>query len=253
MPSRKRNKGRARKAKAIKAKEIQSEPDAVVAEDDTRTLRVLRCWFTRRWQDVSICSHNCPPLPAAHVGKELLDAIVNKSHEACMGSSDERTGSTLTQAIDEFESKHPDVWADSSIRELVRKSFLGRSVDIVLQNEDEGYLMAAGMLATASLMLEPDYAFKELSAKQQLKLADVLEGDKKSLIDFFSKRITCQCVDNMSKDSTTLQKTGMCQCCYERFDRGKLLVCSRCKTQQYCSAGCQKEDWPKHKETCHKV
>ena len=223
MPSRKRSKGKARKAKALKAKEtnIQSKNIAdttvVAAEDDTRTLRVLRSWFTRQLQDVTICSHDCPPLPRAHVGKELLDAIINKSREACMGSSNERTGATLTQAVEEFERKYPDIWADCSIRELIRKSFLGRSIDIVLQHEDEGYLMAAGMLATASLMLEPDYAFTELNAKQQLKLADVLEGDKRSLIDFFSKRITCQCIDKMSKDSTTLRKTGMCQCCYERF------------------------------------
>jgi hypothetical protein len=32
----------------------------------------------------------------------------------------------------------------------------------------------------------------------------------------------------------------------------KLLVCSACKSSSYCSAGCQREDWKKHKLVCKK-
>jgi hypothetical protein len=32
----------------------------------------------------------------------------------------------------------------------------------------------------------------------------------------------------------------------------KLLVCGACKSTSYCSAGCQKEDWKKHKLVCKK-
>ena len=32
----------------------------------------------------------------------------------------------------------------------------------------------------------------------------------------------------------------------------KLLVCGACKSTMYCSAGCQKEDWKKHKLVCKK-
>jgi len=32
----------------------------------------------------------------------------------------------------------------------------------------------------------------------------------------------------------------------------KLLVCGACKSTNYCSAGCQKEDWKKHKSVCKK-
>ena len=32
----------------------------------------------------------------------------------------------------------------------------------------------------------------------------------------------------------------------------KLLVCSACRSTSYCSAGCQKEDWKKHKLVCKK-
>jgi len=33
----------------------------------------------------------------------------------------------------------------------------------------------------------------------------------------------------------------------------KLLVCGACKSTSYCSAGCQKEDWKKHKLMCKKL
>jgi len=32
----------------------------------------------------------------------------------------------------------------------------------------------------------------------------------------------------------------------------RLLVCGACKSASYCSVGCQKEDWKKHKPTCKK-
>ena len=258
MPSRKRDKGRARKAKA-KAKDTQSDPDANENEDEPKELIVLRSWFTRRLQDVATCSHDCPPLPAGHVGNKLLDAIVNRSYKACMGdlSEEKRTGQTLTRAFDEFESKHPEIWSDCSMRALIKKSLMGRSFDIVLQYEDEGRLMAAGMLASAAILLELDpnscELTEEVTVKKQLRIADVLEGDKKSLINFFSKRIACPCINKMRKDPKCQSKTGLCKGCYERFDRNQLFVCSRCKTKQYCSNSCQKKHWPEHKKECKKV
>jgi len=254
MPSRKRSKGKARKAKA-KAKDVA---DANENEDEPKEMIVLRSWFTRRWQDVTLCSHSCPPLPANHVGNELLELLVTRSFTACMEeSSERRTGQILTKAFDEFESQRPELYSYSSIRELVRKSFLGRSVDIVLQHTDEGHMMVAGMLASASLLLELEASCElidgELSVKKQLKIADVLEGDRRSLIDFFSKRITCNCLGKMRKDPKCQSKTGLCKGCYERFDRRQLRVCSMCKTKQYCSLACQKKHWPEHKKTCRKV
>jgi len=35
-------------------------------------------------------------------------------------------------------------------------------------------------------------------------------------------------------------------------EKPKLLVCGACKSTSYCSAGCQKEDWKKHKLVCKK-
>ncbi|KAI0709321.1 hypothetical protein C8Q76DRAFT_742985 [Earliella scabrosa] len=49
---------------------------------------------------------------------------------------------------------------------------------------------------------------------------------------------------------------GSCACC-ERDDTVNLgpalKKCSGCKLTRYCSVGCQKKDWPRHKVTCNKI
>ena len=34
------------------------------------------------------------------------------------------------------------------------------------------------------------------------------------------------------------------------YMNGKLYLCSRCKSQRYCSVECQRKDWRKHKKRC---
>jgi hypothetical protein len=40
------------------------------------------------------------------------------------------------------------------------------------------------------------------------------------------------------------------QLCSKQGKRGEFKACARCKTAQYCSRGCQKQDWPEHKKVC---
>ncbi|KAG1860793.1 hypothetical protein F4604DRAFT_1957715 [Suillus subluteus] len=39
-------------------------------------------------------------------------------------------------------------------------------------------------------------------------------------------------------------------CGKEGGGSGSLLICSRCKVVRYCSQGCQREDWKRHKKSC---
>ena len=43
---------------------------------------------------------------------------------------------------------------------------------------------------------------------------------------------------------------SQCACCEEKRADVRFLACGRCKTTFYCSAACQKQDWPQHKQTC---
>lgn len=45
-------------------------------------------------------------------------------------------------------------------------------------------------------------------------------------------------------------KIATCFHCKIRKNRLELLVCSKCRRQQYCSQECQLKDWKDHKEFC---
>ena len=47
------------------------------------------------------------------------------------------------------------------------------------------------------------------------------------------------------------ERSGKCTRCGSP-GKPKLLVCGGCKSAKYCSAGCQREDWKKHKTACKK-
>ena len=53
-----------------------------------------------------------------------------------------------------------------------------------------------------------------------------------------------------SSASVSKDQTSNCDHCGE--DKDKLLVCGGCRKARYCSPGCQKADWKKHKQNCVK-
>ncbi len=87
------------------------------------------------------------------------------------------------------------------------------------------------------------------------KLAELLYGDKHTLVSFFRKRIPCKCLDKRYKEVKSIVKTGRCcnQSCTlpnKKVERSKLLCCERCRSVYYCSSECQKAAWPLHKKEC---
>jgi len=61
-------------------------------------------------------------------------------------------------------------------------------------------------------------------------------------------------VESVGDFMNTMSEESGCEKCARCGGPGKpkLLVCGACKNMSYCSAGCQKEDWKKHKLACKK-
>ena len=69
---------------------------------------------------------------------------------------------------------------------------------------------------------------------------------------FFIKRAPCRCFDEQKRRLKVLPRTDSChyQACKKPDSHSNLQECSKCRRTAYCSAECQRKDWPTHKEDC---
>lgn len=153
-------------------------------------------------------------------------------------------GKIVVQAIDQTYKKCPDVWNSKENKETAKSHLLSNGSYLLLNKDDLGKaaLDIAGALAVAIHTLERFDPSEDLgtwsvgSEKERLNIVDVLEGCERSLLKFYSTRLPCSCLDSLyAKAKSSQAKTGLCFHCKKRKDRSELLVCSKCRNQQYCS------------------
>jgi len=89
------------------------------------------------------------------------------------------------------------------------------------------------------------------------KVIELKHGDEHTLVKYLRKNIPCKCLDKKYKEVKSITKMGLCrnpQCSIpnRRVERKSMLYCTRCCAANYCSAECQRADWPVHKGVCDK-
>ena len=118
----------------------------------------------------------------------------------------------------------------------------------------EGQVPICRVLVSTILLLEHygvkgDLGLAMVSSMQPAK--DVTQGEQRDMLRFYSKRISCSCLKDKYTDAKeSQQKVGNCDRCNKILERTSLMLCSRCKSIQYCSVECQHADWPGHKKMC---
>jgi len=85
------------------------------------------------------------------------------------------------------------------------------------------------------------------------KTRDLIQGNERDVVRFLKKRIKCNCLNDLYKQTKKLPKVGTCSGCQKQMARKDLMICKDCRVAQYCCVGCQKQDWPDHKEMCEYV
>jgi len=219
MPSRKRNQGRARKAKAAGGAPSKREPQRQASE----------------------CRHGCS-LPPDHVGNAFVETCYDESDKAfAYGANkwdDIRDGMKL--ALEKYPLNKNDM-------DQAKSRFVEDGVNTILRGGFNPFKV--GLIADAILFIE-SYTWI-VPPKETMKISDILNGCKRTAIRFFSKRIPCSCLDDLYAEAReTLTKMGACFHCDQIKEHSALMDCSRCKGVQYCSKECQLADWPIHKENC---
>lgn len=132
-------------------------------------------------------------------------------------------------------------------RETITWIFLNNRTTALLGDNSD--IVSAASLVTAVLMLEKYNQTEHVNPMSalekdvdRLRNLDVFEECDHSLLEFYLKRIPCSCLDETNAAIESEAKTGVCDHCKQRKERGYLIICTGCQFYQYCSRECMKAD-----------
>ena len=249
MPSRKKAKGKARKAaKEAKAKEGESRTVGEVAANQ-RQEGSLEAQLQRLViSDIAPqkCKHGLVQLSVGEekICLEFIDAFITALFS--------RGNEGFFTAYEATKVEYDDVYA----------SKLDSVISLLLANGTQSILK--GDKRIARLHASMAYYFEDYIAvglrKSQaiISWAKVIElecADDHTLVSYYRKRIPCACLDDKYKEVKSVKKMGHCynlSCSQpgKQIERSKMFSCTRCGMSNYCSVECQKADWEEHREAC---
>lgn len=241
MSSRKKAKGKQRKAKAA----------AQARQDGWEGLA--------RWgeENTSIsCSHGAMIPENGHIVSSFLDSYQQATSKLTRHFAVELVN-FLGQTCHET---YPEVWRCPEQRKMLIDILLGMGTNALLIHDGGGSeinIKRAKIFCSTILLLEHygirgDFGLACGSCLQN-EAKDVSVGGFRDTLRFYSKRISCSCLKKMyTQSKVNEKKVGRCDHCRKTFERNSLMLCSKCKTAQYCSADCQRAHWlVEHKYSCH--
>ena len=139
--------------------------------------------------------------------------------------------------------------------ERLKACFASLATEYILRGNDKDVILAEGLAITIVNIEQAEigasYTFNRMVSISR----DLDEGGQRTVTRFINKRIECDCLKEKYDQSKKLPKLGLCQHCWKQVERSKLFACIGCKDgihnlTQYCSTRCQTQHWPKHKKCC---
>ena len=234
--SRKRNKGKDRKAKQL-AKKEESE-------------RAYANGFWRSRATCGECDHGCKvAISNDHPVSSFMD-------QYCMNMGEKSM--VVSQALRELFKSHPQIWNNEGYRKLVIDVLIRFGTNLLLgegSNRNPSVCIATSIVVLEHFNGDTDdidsIISKQVVTSKWRDLQPDLSSSNRDALKFFRKRTTCKCLKKMHLEARkTIPKMGKCRHCKEEMDRELLHVCGRCMVEQYCSRECQVANWPEHWEVC---
>ena len=237
--SRKRNKGKERKAKQLAKKEESDRLDA------------RRFWSASLWNTRIGCNHGYNvDIPENHPVIGFMDQFFINLRLEGMWSA-HRIMTNL------FET-HRLIWNNESYRRLALNILIRIGTNMLLQEVECEISWPVG-IAHCIFILELYYSTGSIHSvlNSQMVLAkrtelSVTSSIRRDALKFYRKRTSCKCLKKMHLEARkTLPKVGLCWQCEQEKERVALSVCSRCMITQYCSRECQVAHWQNHEAFCN--
>jgi len=246
MTSRKRNKGKERKAKKA---ELEAEKDA-------ERRRIVRSTWVGHARGVygdrgviTPCNHgNFSVIPddKNHPVVNFIDTFyVNGALNDIF----------IADNLRDTFTTHQEIWGNKRYRQMAVNIFTSIGTNSMLCSGGDDYgpkNIAYAIVALENYDGSSDFHSVICNRVAASKMRDLLDSaNRRDMLKFFRKRISCKCLKGMHLEARkTLPKLGMCYHCKQEKERSLLMVCSRCRTAQYCSRKCHVADWSRHKGYC---
>ena len=262
--SRKKNKGKERKAKKVKnEREIAHKMWWGMAKGDAKFVgKTVTCDHGFGGDDLVPNDIELPNDLDHPVASFMNDLIVNWNRD--------KDGSVLNKITSLFKT-HTQVWNDDSYKKMVINIMIRIGTNNMLV--ETGANIGGAISMAKSITLLEHYngdgclnktinsrrvqtKMRDLNSSTCIDLAEISNIRisnirSREVLKFFFKRISCSCLKEMYQVARRTQpKTGNCFGCRQEKERVALSVCSRCMVHHYCSRKCQVADWPKHKKEC---
>lgn len=234
MPSRKRNKGRARR---VKKNEKSAAASEAAVNDNTHS--------ATRQEQRDICRHrhrHGDATAKTRIGVVCIQFIEEFLSVLPLHLDARSVSAAFAAAVE----KYPQAITDDANREHVLKFFVGLGVESVLDCMRDATFIDIGEAVALTLpvfMLEnyPDVPSSS-DNKAMTTLQDTLGGCPRTTTQFFRERAPCSCLDQIYSELKSQPKIGPCHGCFRKTRRSRLLFCAGCDREQYCGAECQRRD-----------
>ena len=231
MVSRKKNKGKERKAKKEENKkaERRSRWERFARGEDENNKKVIQC------------NHGC----TVTIPDVLDHPVANFMDDFFMSGDD------WLKCL----NSHTKLWSNDTYRNMTTDILLNIGANYLLLGSDSTSTNATD-IAGAMVFLEN---CKEMMSVCEVlysrcvsaKMRDIGGGNMRDVLKFYSKRLSCSCLKKMHSEARkTLPKVGKCFHCGRVKERALFSVCSKCRIDQYCSRECQVANWPEHESRC---
>ena len=229
LPSRKKAKAKARKAK-------------------TKECNLIL-------HDNSVCRHGCES-----ISKEDLCYKFVKQFEVELSSvfksCQDHLLDSCSDAIDRLKDSNQFnmIWDDETIQKRLIPLFINLGVNLLLKNNirfSQKGSMVAMMTELCRYNFDVDKVLGLGLEKSRRIVRDLEDGMEYDLTKYFIKKIPCGCLQKMFfRVKSNEVRTGICDGCGASKERTLLYLCGRCRYHSYCSIICQRSDYPKHLSFC---
>ncbi len=264
MPSKKKARGRARKA-AKEAKAAEEEAKTVVVKNQDGSLEAQMQRLTinnllRESDTVQKCRHGFEL--EGHEERlcvEFVEVFRRGYHESFLAGAND-IASCLIEGTNATKGRFLAWWNDvAKLEDVVSWCLVACGAQRCILG---GNNLSAQIDASFACYFEQRIAFNMKKTAPMINCHSIGElqmSDINTLVNYFRKRIPCKCLDKRYKEVKSVIKMGRCcnpTCSLldRQVERKKMFCCMGCSDTYYCSPECQKAHWKSdHKKICKQL